>query len=136
MTDASISWGGWEPAVRDDPFPLFADMQAEGPAHQVRLADGHEAWLVLGHDAARQALGDARLSKDMIAALAGDRDVVAEGLPGPAFSRHMLNVDPPDHTRLRKLVGMPVVIACASSVICTVVGTVPMSCASREVISL
>ena len=33
-----------------------------------------------------------------------DRDVVAEGLPGPAFSRHMLNVDPPDHTRLRKLV--------------------------------
>jgi cytochrome P450 len=31
-------------------------------------------------------------------------DVVAEGLPGPAFSRHMLNVDPPDHTRLRRLV--------------------------------
>jgi cytochrome P450 len=30
--------------------------------------------------------------------------VVAEGLPGPAFARHMLNVDPPDHTRLRRLV--------------------------------
>ena len=104
MADRSIAWGGWEPDVRDDPFPLFAEMQAEGPAHQVRLADGHEAWLVVGHDAARQALGDARLSKDMIAALADDRDVVAEGLPGPAFSRHMLNVDPPDHTRLRKLV--------------------------------
>jgi cytochrome P450 len=29
---------------------------------------------------------------------------VAEGLPGPEFSRHMLNVDPPDHTRLRGLV--------------------------------
>ena len=27
MADASIAWGGWEPAVRDDPFPLFADMQ-------------------------------------------------------------------------------------------------------------
>ena len=72
--------------------------------HRVHLADGHEAWLVVGHDAARQALSDARLSKDMVAALDGDRDVVAEGLPGPAFSRHMLNVDPPDHTRLRKLV--------------------------------
>jgi cytochrome P450 len=29
--------------------------------------------------------------------------VVAEGLPGPAFARHMLSVDPPDHTRLRRL---------------------------------
>ena len=27
-----------------------------------------------------------------------------KGLPGPEFSRHMLNVDPPDHTRLRRLV--------------------------------
>src|SRR4029450_4211510 len=45
-----------------------------------------------------------RITKDRQAALAGDPGVVAEGLPGPAFSRHMLNVDPPDHTRLRKLV--------------------------------
>ena len=104
MPDTSVAWGGWEPPVRDDPFPLFADVQAQCPVHRVRLADGHEAWLVVGHDAARQALSDARLSKDMVAALDGDRDVVAEGLPGPAFSRHMLNVDPPDHTRLRKLV--------------------------------
>jgi cytochrome P450 len=104
VADTSIAWGGWDPTVRDDPFPLFADVQAQCPVHPVRLADGHEAWLVVGHDAARQALSDARLSKDMVAALDGDRDVVAEGLPGPAFSRHMLNVDPPDHTRLRKLV--------------------------------
>src|SRR6185437_12401393 len=37
------------------------------------------------------------------AALARDGAVVAEGLPGPAFARHMLSVDPPDHTRLRRL---------------------------------
>lgn len=104
MPDTSVAWGGWEPAVRDDPFPLFADVQAQCPVHRMHLADGHEAWLVVGHNAARQALSDARLSKDMVAALNRDGDVVAEGLPGPAFSRHMLNVDPPDHTRLRKLV--------------------------------
>jgi cytochrome P450 len=40
----------------------------------------------------------------MLAALQEAGDVVAEGLPGPEFSRHMLNVDPPDHTRLRRLV--------------------------------
>ena len=39
----------------------------------------------------------------MHAALARDGAVVAEGLPGPAFARHMLSVDPPDHTRLRGL---------------------------------
>ena len=71
---------------------------------QARLADGHRAWVVLGYDAARQALNDPRISKDMLAALAEDGDVVAEGLPGPEFSRHMLNVDPPAHTRLRRLV--------------------------------
>ena len=71
---------------------------------RVRLADGHPAWVVLGYDAARQALDDPRISKDMLAALQTDGDVVAEGLPGPEFSRHMLNVDPPDHTRLRRLV--------------------------------
>jgi cytochrome P450 len=72
--------------------------------HQVRLADGHDAWLVLGHAAARQALKDGRLSKDMVTALRQDPDVVDAGLPGPAFAHHMLAVDPPDHTRLRRLV--------------------------------
>ena len=70
----------------------------------MRLADGHLAWVVLGYDAARQALSDPRISKDMLAALRDDGEVVAEGLPGPELSRHMLNVDPPDHTRLRRLV--------------------------------
>ena len=104
MADILPSWGDWGPAVRDDPFGHFAEARARCPVQKVRLADGHPAWLVLGYDAARQALGDPQISKDMLAALAADGDVVAEGLPGPAFSRHMLNVDPPDHTRLRRLV--------------------------------
>ncbi len=98
------TWGGWAPAVRDNPFGHFAQARARCPVQQVRLADGHLAWLVLGPDAARQALSDSRISKDMLAALRDNGDVVAEGLPGPEFSRHMLNVDPPDHTRLRRLV--------------------------------
>ena len=97
-------WGGWGAAVRDDPFGYFAEARARCPVQRVHLADGHPAWVVLGYDAARQALNDPRISKDMVAALAEDGDVVAEGLPGPQFSRHMLNVDPPDHTRLRRLV--------------------------------
>jgi cytochrome P450 len=104
MTDSLATWGGWEPAVRDDPFGHFAQARARCPVQRMRLADGHPAWVVLGYDAARQALADPRISKDMLAALKDNGDVVAEGLPGPEFSRHMLNVDPPDHTRLRRLV--------------------------------
>jgi len=104
MTDTLATWGGWVPAVRDDPFGHFAQARARCPVQRVRLADGHPARVVLGFDAARQALSDPRISKDMLAALQDNSDVVAEGLPGPEFSRHMLNVDPPDHTRLRRLV--------------------------------
>jgi len=104
VTDTPASWGGWAPAVRDDPARHFAQARARCPVQRVRLADGHLAWVVLGYDAARQALGDPRISKDMLAALAADGEVVAEGLPGPSVSRHMLNVDPPDHPRLRRLV--------------------------------
>src|SRR3954468_786863 len=95
------SWGSYD---RDDPYPLFAEALRLGPAHRVTLQDGHEAWLIMSYDEARAALNDPRLSKDMQAALAISGEVVAEGLPGPDFARHMLVVDPPDHTRLRRLV--------------------------------
>jgi cytochrome P450 len=99
--EALAAWGAYD---LDDPFPMFAAVRARGPVHPVTLADGHAAWLVVGYEEARAALNDARFSKDMQAALAASSDVVAEGLPGPAFARHMLLVDPPDHTRLRRLV--------------------------------
>lgn len=93
-------WGDYD---RDQPFELFERVRGAGPVHEVTLADGHRAFLVVGYAAAREALNHPDLSKDMLAALARDGAVVAEGLPGPAFARHMLSVDPPDHTRLRRL---------------------------------
>jgi cytochrome P450 len=103
MTCPSARWGAWGPATRDDPFPLFAAQRAGCPVLHTRLADGSDAAVVLTHDAAKQALRDPRLSKDMVAALTGEPDVAAEGLPGRATARHLLAMDPPDHTRLRRL---------------------------------
>ena len=100
-TEALAAWGSYN---RDDPFPVFAAVRELGPVHAVTLADGHDAYLVVGYEEARVALNESRLSKDMHAALASGEGVVAEGLPGPSFARHMLSVDPPDHTRLRRLV--------------------------------
>jgi cytochrome P450 len=100
-TEALESWGSFDVS---DPFPLFAEVRKLGAVHRVSLADGHDAWLVVRFEEAMAALNDPRLSKDMHAALASGSNVVAEGLPGPEFARHMLTVDPPDHTRLRRLV--------------------------------
>src|SRR5689334_14597314 len=54
------AWGDYD---RDDPYPLFAQVQADGPVHEVTLADGHLAWLIVGHDDARAALNHAALSR-------------------------------------------------------------------------
>lgn len=101
MSTPMQHWGDYD---RDDPYPLFAEALAKGPVHEVTLADGHPAMLVMGYDAAREALSHPDLSKDMLAALDRSGAVVAEGLPGRGYARHMLSVDPPDHTRLRSLI--------------------------------
>jgi cytochrome P450 len=101
VTEALRSWGAHD---RDNPFPIYDQVRRRGPVHHVTLVDGHEAWLVVGFDEARVALNDPRLSKDMLAAMDSGEGVVAEGLPGRAYARHMLSVDPPDHSRLRGLV--------------------------------
>ena len=64
---------------------------------------GHGAWLVV-----QLRRGSCRPQRSAAlqghACRPGNRlGVVAEGLPGPAFARHVLTVDPPDHTRLRRL---------------------------------
>jgi cytochrome P450 len=104
MTTIDQSLAAWGDFDRDNPFPLFDAVRHRGPVHKVTLADGHDAWLIVGYEEAKAALNDPRISKDMQAAMARAGGVVAEGLPGPAFARHMLAVDPPDHTRLRRLV--------------------------------
>ncbi|MDG9702336.1 cytochrome P450 [Streptomyces sp. DH37] len=81
-----------------DPYSVYAGLRARGPVHRVRMPEGAEAWLVVGYEEARAVLADPRLSKDWGNA--------SPALPlGPQASGiSMLSTDPPDHTRLRKLV--------------------------------
>ncbi|QYN34197.1 cytochrome P450 [Pseudonocardia sp. DSM 110487] len=80
----------------------YAALAARGPVHQVRLPSGVKGWLVTSHDAARVALTHPGLSKG-----GPSRAPYADELPpviAAAINHHMLAMDPPDHTRLRKLV--------------------------------
>ncbi|RKN38276.1 cytochrome P450 family protein [Streptomyces hoynatensis] len=81
-----------------NPYEVFARLRARGPVQRVRTPAGYEAWLILGYEEARAALADPRLVKAYPTA-PGEVGYVR---PGP--DTHLLAVDPPDHTRLRRLV--------------------------------
>ncbi|WP_020498307.1 cytochrome P450 family protein [Sciscionella marina] len=87
------------------PHEVYRQLREQGTVHHVRLPSGMVAWLITDYELARQALADDELSK----ASDGFHEVLQKqenrtvGLLQDV-SDHMLNSDPPDHTRLRKLV--------------------------------
>ncbi|PPK71373.1 cytochrome P450 [Actinokineospora auranticolor] len=83
-----------------DPHPTYARLRADGGAHHVSTPDGAKAWVVTGYADVRAGLADPRLSLDRANAGAGYRGFA---LP-PALDANLLNLDPPDHTRLRALI--------------------------------
>ncbi|PPK67564.1 cytochrome P450 [Actinokineospora auranticolor] len=90
------------------PYEVFAELREDGPVRRVVLPQGVRAWLVTRYAEARAALADPRLSKDYrVVAPLFDRHREQPRGPverGAELAAHMLNSDPPDHTRLRKLV--------------------------------
>ena len=82
--------------LASDPYTVLGDLRARGPVHRVRLPDGSETWLIVGYDEVLAALKEPTLSKNWFK---------ATGELGPnVIGTNMLTADPPDHTRLRRLV--------------------------------
>lgn len=79
---------------------LANDPVEPGPVRRARTPDGAEVWLVSRYPQVRAALADPVLSLDKRNARDGYRGFA---LP-PALDANLLNMDPPDHTRLRSLV--------------------------------
>jgi len=98
-----------------DPYDLLKKFRDQGPVHEVVWAHGAKVWLVTGYDEVRALANDPRVSKDghrmnelfaRHSGLAFEPD--SEENAGPGFdddlAAHLLNSDPPRHTRLRALV--------------------------------
>jgi cytochrome P450 len=93
--------------IRDYPFemheievsPLYARLQREEPMCRVRMPYGEPAWLATRHADLKVVMTDPRFSR-----------AIAQGLDQPRLRRELdgdgiMGMDPPDHTRLRRLVG-------------------------------
>lgn len=78
-----------------DPYPYFARLRTEDPVHWNRR---YGVWVISRYDDVVMCFRDERLSADRVRPTLGD---------DPAFeilARWMVFTDPPDHTRLRRLV--------------------------------
>ncbi|MET9631974.1 cytochrome P450 [Lentzea sp. NPDC006480] len=91
-----------------NPHEVHDMVRAEGPVREVRLPRGLKVWLVTRYDEAKIALTDPRVSKNILEgghlmAVHASGEYERREIE-PTLAVHMLNMDPPGHTRLRKLV--------------------------------
>ncbi|MGH9097869.1 MAG: cytochrome P450 [Acidimicrobiales bacterium] len=95
-----------DPTVREDPYPTYARLRAMGPI----LPLDYGGWLLPRHAEVLSVLRDPRFSSNarhqvnyeqfvQLAQAVGLTDLL------DLFGRVMLFADPPDHTRLRRIVG-------------------------------
>ena len=94
------------PEFKADPYPFYAHLRATAPVHPVTLPDKRTAWLITRYDDALAALKDPRFVKNRRTALTAQQAARQPWTPGvlKALERNMLDLDAPDHTRLRSLV--------------------------------
>ncbi|ONI72493.1 cytochrome [Kribbella sp. ALI-6-A] len=79
----------------------FAELAAQGPLQYLTLFTGVPVWLVTGYAEARELLAHPDVVRSPLDG--PHRDHVFDSLVN-SMDRHMLSANPPDHTRLRKLV--------------------------------
>ncbi len=93
-------------AFKSNPYPIFARLRAEAPVCRVYTPDKQPTWLVTRYDDVVALLKDERFIKDRRAALTPEQAARQPWIPSAfrPLELNMLDVDPPDHTRLRGLV--------------------------------
>jgi cytochrome P450 len=84
-----------------DPLGFFASLRESRPVAPVRMPAYGRAWIVTRYADVRTVLTDPRLAKDVHRWPGGGRSRPSEAT---GVYAHMLHADPPDHTRLRRVV--------------------------------
>ncbi|HYQ63215.1 cytochrome P450, partial [Actinophytocola sp.] len=88
------------PLKRDglDPIPELGELRDREPVSKIPIPFGVNVWLVTGYEEAKTVLSDAKRYSNEFKNLVGEHGASASHSPGGlGFA------DPPDHTRLRKI---------------------------------
>jgi cytochrome P450 PksS len=95
-----------DPQFKADPHPIYARLRISAPVYRIHNRDGRPLCLVTRYEDILQVLKDPRFVKNRFAVLSPEQRASGPELP-PALqllNRHLLAIDPPEHTRLRTLV--------------------------------
>ncbi|MGW2487875.1 cytochrome P450 [Streptomyces sp. NPDC001606] len=82
-----------------EPCPHYKRLRESCPVADIRMPSGDHAFLVTDYDAVRTVLSDARFSRAATARPGAPR-IGTE----PQNAKNLLSMDPPEHTRVRRLV--------------------------------
>lgn len=90
-----------------DPPPALVALRTERPLHRLRFRDGRIGWLVTGHRLAREVMTDRRFLLGTPRPLpiqdpAKHAAIIETPKQIAAHGGDLLQLDPPDHTRLRR----------------------------------
>ena len=94
------------PRFKANPHPFYAHLRDEAPVWRTTLRDRRAAWLVTRYENVAAVLKDKTFAKDRLNAMDPEQRAKAPWVPGflKPLERNMLDLDDPDHTRLRTLV--------------------------------
>ncbi len=87
--ESGVAYNPLSPALRADPYPLYEELRRKDPVHRMRLQD---AWLLTDYADVDMVLRDTRRFGN------AGRDF------GYIPQVSMLDLDPPEHTKIRRLV--------------------------------
>jgi len=98
----------WSDSFTQNPYPAFQRFREHSPIEPMTMPNGQKAWMIFKYEIAIAALKEGRFIKDASKFIneeaREERSKQSVAYQNPFVSRHMLNVDPPDHHRLRSLV--------------------------------
>ena len=86
----------------DDPYPVYAKLRDDEAVSRAPSPHGFDMWTLARYDDVKASLTDQRLSRDL--RLAPPGVVAYTGGSDLLTNKSLLSVDPPDHTRMRRLV--------------------------------